>query len=341
MALVKCRECGKEVSTEAVHCPNCGATTKISAGARRILIAAACVLSIALVAPVLLRAVQSEDESPSTAALIASAPDNPMIDKRGPRIAWKMARELIARALKSPSSASYAPLTEWEFADVDENSWRVKAWVESANPLGVLLRSNFTAILTVDSNDYWRVEYLKFDDEPAIGKYRMTKAEQAAAMDKKRRQEEDQRRRLQMQNAVRLEEAEAAMRRFNEHTAAREAAAKEAEQMKADQDALMARLAERKLAAVQAAIDAKFHKWTSANGKYTFEAELTKVTAGTLTLVDIEGNEKEVQIDQVSEKDRGYIEQWRKDRHAKARVIPAPVREKDSDKSKRSKKRDQ
>ena len=28
MALIKCRECGKEVSTSAQNCPNCGAPVK-------------------------------------------------------------------------------------------------------------------------------------------------------------------------------------------------------------------------------------------------------------------------------------------------------------------------
>ena len=32
MALVKCHECGREVSTEAAACPNCGAKPRQSVG---------------------------------------------------------------------------------------------------------------------------------------------------------------------------------------------------------------------------------------------------------------------------------------------------------------------
>ena len=90
---------------------------------------------------------------------------------------------------------------------------------------------------------------------------------------------------------------------------------------------MMAQLAERKRNGEKAAIESRYHEWTSADGKYTYEAEVTKYTNGVVTLVDRAGKEKRVPIDQLSESDRAYVDDWRKEKQRNAKVIQPPVRD--------------
>ena len=49
MALIKCKECGKEISDQATTCPNCGAKTEISKKKRYNIIIAICIAVIAFI----------------------------------------------------------------------------------------------------------------------------------------------------------------------------------------------------------------------------------------------------------------------------------------------------
>lgn len=56
MSMIKCRECGKEISTEASACPNCGAKVKKTSGCLAIVL-------VAIAVPMLLAVINTSEKT--------------------------------------------------------------------------------------------------------------------------------------------------------------------------------------------------------------------------------------------------------------------------------------
>jgi hypothetical protein len=68
------------------------------------------------------------------------------------------------------------------------------------------------------------------------------------------------------------------------------------------------------MAAAKAAEDEKYRTWTSATGESTIEAKLISVAQRIVTLEKRDRKRIKVPIFKLSESDRKFIDQWRRER---------------------------
>lgn len=85
--------------------------------------------------------------------------------------AWTMAKELVRRSLKSPSTASFGSFLGGEKQDpktactlVATREWRCAGWVDSQNGFGATVRTQFEATVTNPrGSTKWELKALEFD----------------------------------------------------------------------------------------------------------------------------------------------------------------------------------
>jgi hypothetical protein len=76
------------------------------------------------------------------------------------------AQQFVGRALKAPSTAKYPSFFEWQFGQTDKGYWAVKAYVDSENSFGAMLRSDFyIEMLLTDNGATAKPLYFIFDGE--------------------------------------------------------------------------------------------------------------------------------------------------------------------------------
>jgi len=83
--------------------------------------------------------------------------------------AWGMAQGFVKDQLKSPSTADFGGvLTEYQdpdtiVTDLGRGTFRVRAWVDSQNGFGAMIRNRFTCEVKYQGNDKWMCSELTFD----------------------------------------------------------------------------------------------------------------------------------------------------------------------------------
>lgn len=144
MALVNCKECKKEISSEAKICPHCGFKVKGSFGCLPVIgagFAALMVLSIL-------------GQSPKSTSTSSSQP----LDMR--QSAAGACMLFINQSLHDPSSAEFDSTSE---AYVDQNSattWTVQRNVRAKNKFGALVLSTFECKIEI-TNGNWKALSIK------------------------------------------------------------------------------------------------------------------------------------------------------------------------------------
>lgn len=240
-------------------------------------------------------------------------------------------QDVIARYLKSPSSAEFGPPEEWIINRIEDGHIEAIGWVDAQNVFGAQLRSYFAAeIDIIDANRFF-LTYLIFDGdkEAVIGRphsnsllVRLEKAQRDAELAER---DAAIQKRMQTAAAAQRAAAEAERRKLAQRAAfaadeerrARAFAARRAEiiareeqrqaELKAAADADL----QRQLKADEAAPMSTFRVWSSHNGKYTTYAQIISATATAVQLEKRSGKRIEVPIDRLDEADRVFLEQWR------------------------------
>lgn len=166
MALKKCKECGKEVSSKATACVGCGAPLakkKSSTLARLFLFVMIGFTVLAVVAANRGPHPRSASASPSTPA----APKAPKFDGQG-SWAWEHAKTLVRASLKSPSTAEF-PSWGWSehVAYRGDGLYEMHLPVDSQNSFGATLRTDFYVTLRLNGGEphamaNWKVEKFEF-----------------------------------------------------------------------------------------------------------------------------------------------------------------------------------
>ena len=140
MALVKCRECGKEISSEAKACPNCGAkpVNKLATGCGGII--------GLLVLGIIIAAFFDKGEKPAD-------DDN--------RSASFNCGEYVKQRLRDPDSAEFVtvPLMTPAFRN-PEGSYSVLLTVRAANGFGGKNVETFNCTVEKDANGDWQLKNL-------------------------------------------------------------------------------------------------------------------------------------------------------------------------------------
>jgi hypothetical protein len=148
VALIKCKECGKDVSTQAKTCPNCGAKVVDPDASKNTLIGCVGIIVIVVVLSVL----GNTCSGPSKPKTEAEKQEDILSD------AFYMCQAFIEKNLRDPDSADF--ITRYNSSLVSKNSkgnYVVSMQVRAANGFGGKTVSVFTCELTPSGGDNWRL----------------------------------------------------------------------------------------------------------------------------------------------------------------------------------------
>lgn len=159
MALIKCKECSNQVSTEADKCPHCGAKVKAQMGGcakLAIIVGGFCLVVVVggVFGP------QQTDPRPARPAPVAPSEPPKPVTLREDSEAFVMAQMFVKESLKSPSTASFGGWFEQTARDSvkwkpNEGVYEVKLWVDSQNGFGATVRTDFVVKLRQEGKDRW------------------------------------------------------------------------------------------------------------------------------------------------------------------------------------------
>lgn len=142
MSLKPCKECGKEISSEAAACPHCGKKVDRPSG---------CFLTILLLVAIMVigSAVEScNPEPPKTAADIA---DDSIAGARG------ACRSAIMLTLNDPGSAEFVGLSTDSYAVKQaDDTWLVQRQVRAKNAFGAYRLAIFECVVKANGDGTWR-----------------------------------------------------------------------------------------------------------------------------------------------------------------------------------------
>lgn len=133
MALINCKECGREVSSEAKSCPNCGIRLAggLFAGLRKVFL-----WTLAIVLLVLFIARLGGGGTQQTAGLSAAGYE-----------IRRLCHGAISNQLKAPSSADYPEQGISVLAFTEKNQVVMSGPVDAQNSFGAKIRTNYMCIL--------------------------------------------------------------------------------------------------------------------------------------------------------------------------------------------------
>lgn len=162
MALIKCPECGREVSDMAASCPNCGcpiekpeeipeqaeyyhgsagraSASKGGGFGKALLTFLAIIVGIILI---------------GTCGGSSSKPDNWNTENKAKTYAELMVKD----NLKAPSTAKFCnSAREMTAKNLGGAKWKVTGWVDAENSFGAMIRSDFEVVLELNKNGATRI----------------------------------------------------------------------------------------------------------------------------------------------------------------------------------------
>ncbi len=141
MAVVKCPDCGRDVSDSLKACPHCGRKIEKSTDLITATISIGMFIGIILFVWV---------------SLFSSPPETPAENARKqerdkPTEAFSMAQVMIEDLLKAPSTADFAPFDYDSVQRINLTTWKVKTYVDAENSFGAKLRTWVEVTLEEDA----------------------------------------------------------------------------------------------------------------------------------------------------------------------------------------------
>lgn len=124
-----------------------------------------CVGIVAIAALVIAAGVASHNRGVESRAIEAARADEARerVSKPDKAAAWAMAQQFVRQSLKSPSSADFGSVLgesqspNRTVAEIGENKFRVRGWVDADNAFGAKLRNNFVVDLEyLPSSKEWQ-----------------------------------------------------------------------------------------------------------------------------------------------------------------------------------------
>lgn len=155
MSLVKCKECGKEISTTAATCPHCGAKNQQPNGC---LVVSILLGFLAIAIPVVMNVSDRGDQkTPRAQPKPKDDTDQLAID------ACQAAQKAVEKQLKSPSSADFpnCVLSAHKYkinTNPQKTVFIVFGEVEAKNSFGAQIRSKFAVEMNRKNGKFETVE---------------------------------------------------------------------------------------------------------------------------------------------------------------------------------------
>lgn len=153
MALVKCKECGSQVSSKAKACPSCGAKPQKAVGTFGGLI----VIGIAIFI--------FSKMFGGTGSTGASTPAKPVDYCSDTTMAFVMSQSFVEKSLKAPSTADFPYITSdgVTVSKLPSCKFQVDAYVDSQNSFGAKIRTHYVAVLGPSADGKtWTAQSVKF-----------------------------------------------------------------------------------------------------------------------------------------------------------------------------------
>lgn len=162
--LIRCPECGKEISDRAASCPNCGCPVsqptdgippktepeKKTGGKWALFLIIGIVIVCVLIATTsvngrsVFQREYTEDDYKATC--------------------YSLAVEQVKNYLKAPGTARFCPMREVDFHAVGESTYTMSGWADAENSFGADLRTIWGIMVAVDG-DQMKLEMLTIDGE--------------------------------------------------------------------------------------------------------------------------------------------------------------------------------
>lgn len=158
MALIKCKECGHQISSSSENCPSCGNPHKKKAARQRRWVLLL-VLSFCIWLGNALQPSKPKDEQPAASGTVASVRRTPPPDVGTAAEAWVMAQDFVKDSLVAPSTAKWGDWGEQRAStnvtSFGDGTFLVEGFVDSQNRFGATVRTNFVAKLRYKGNRRW------------------------------------------------------------------------------------------------------------------------------------------------------------------------------------------
>lgn len=144
MALIKCKECGKEISKKADSCPNCGFNLKKEK--ENLNQGIGCLVLIVLIILGWLWIDSIEVSEPE-----------PWDQRDNSSMAYIMTRDWVTERLVSPSSAEFPGLLSRSehTTKLSGQRYKIESYVDSQNRMGATIRTYFVAEVQQTAPDTW------------------------------------------------------------------------------------------------------------------------------------------------------------------------------------------
>jgi hypothetical protein len=180
MALITCKECGRELSNKAKACPHCGFKPKRIGFLTWFVILVFGPPAFFGVLGALFGLIPSGSPSPQRKALekvetpeqtkasqlAAAAERQRKLDKSRESYAIILAEQAITKRLKAPSTADFSSILDTRIGHLSgggPNKWVVKGYVDSQNGFGAMLRSNYQVVIEFKEGEYDNSRILSVD----------------------------------------------------------------------------------------------------------------------------------------------------------------------------------
>lgn len=195
MALIKCSECGKEISDKASACPHCGCPMgeiKVTEGERPaqeapsvqveahpptvepphkkssimifvafLVLLTAAALAIASFDDRTKTAKQNREKAPEI--ISETSPPAATLSSLGPYVPYEFAKDFVRDRLVAPSTAKFMPLSRVHYVLYpDQKTWRFTSFVDSQNAFGAMVRTKWSVKL-IETKDTWKLLDIKFE----------------------------------------------------------------------------------------------------------------------------------------------------------------------------------
>lgn len=152
MALKKCKECGKEVSSKAKNCPNCGAPIK-----KQISTGSGCLIIILFVLFIgwIFSSIFDTPSSTNWRTEDNSIAANVMMEK------------FVKERLRSPSTAKFPGALERldHVQYLANQKYKIVSWVDAQNAFGATIRTHFSGEIKQVDKDNWQLVSLDLKEQ--------------------------------------------------------------------------------------------------------------------------------------------------------------------------------
>lgn len=156
--MVKCKECGAEISSLAVECPKCGRKAGPNKNVKTFSLGCGGLLVVIVIVVIAVSSGGSKKSEPPAPAPVVEKPDT--AENKDPAMVFFASRMFMEKRLKAPASAKWPEYGDEGTAagySTKTGRWVVMGHVDAQNSFGALIRTLYVMELEYLPGEGWRV----------------------------------------------------------------------------------------------------------------------------------------------------------------------------------------